>query len=109
MSSQIPLIPAAIVACIAMYASIYLLGIRRGDVRPVLATWVLLSLATIMSFVTDFAETGLQGMRTNFFNMADTVAVIVILIVVLLQKHIRRSFNSFDTWCICASLAITIF
>lgn len=95
------------VICIIIYAGIYLVGIKRGTVKPILATWLFLSLATLLSIVTDFKETGVHGLLANAFNIADTFAVLVIFIVVLFRTDTRRTFNQFEKWCL--GLVVFIF
>ena len=70
------LIQIGMTACIIAYATIYFVGIMRGKVKPVLATWLFMGLATAMSFVTDFAHTGAAGILANSFNTVDTVATL---------------------------------
>lgn len=108
MFSEDFLIPSAIVLCIGIYISVYLSGIQKRNVKPVLATWVLFALAAILSFVTDLAETGTEGIQANFFNLADSCAILLILGVVLWQKDTRRSFTSFEKWCIGIALIVAL-
>ena len=100
------LISSAIALCIGIYTVIYVRGIYKGNVKPVLATWVLFTLGVLLSFATNFAETGGSGILANFFNLADSFAVLIILGVVLTRRDTRRSFNVFERWCIGAALIV---
>src|SRR3989344_4966623 len=102
------LIQLAIVACIVVYASFFLRGMSRGTVRPVLATWLFLSLATILSFITNFAESGARGLLANSFNMIDTLAVWIISLVVIFHKDTRTQFTRFEKWCLGVVVVIFI-
>lgn len=108
MFSEDLIIPSTIVFCIGVYTLIYLWGIQKENVKPVLATWVLFAFAAIMSFLTDLAETGIQGIQANFFNLADSCAILVILGVVLWRRDTRRSFTLFEKWCIGISMLIAL-
>ncbi len=102
------LIQIAMTACIITYASIYLVGIQRSKVKPILATWIFMSLATILSFLTDFAETGIAGVLANSFNTVDTLATLIIFAVILCTKDIRKTFTGFETGCLAAVIIVFI-
>lgn len=102
------LLPSEIVFFIGLYTAIYLWGIRKGTVKPVLATWLLFAFAAILSFCTDFAETGTEGIRANFFNLADSCAILIVLVVILCRKDRRTSFTLFERCCIGASFFIAL-
>ncbi len=102
------LIQLAIVGCIAAYTSIYLLGIKRGTVKPVLATWTFLLVATILSFVTNFSESGLQGLLANSYNIIDTLACLLIFVFVLARKDIRKKFTAFEKGCLGAVILVFV-
>lgn len=103
------LIQIAIVVSIVMYATIYLVGIKKGTVKPVLATWLFFSFATVLSFITNFAESGVRGILVNSFNLIDTFAVLVIFIVLLFTKDIRKTFNKFELVCLALVVCVFIF
>lgn len=94
--------------CIIVYVAIYLVGIKNGSVRPVLATWLFFSLATILSFFTNYRETGLAGLSANAFNMVDTFATFIIFLFVVLKKDTNRKFNKFEDGCLFAVFLIFI-
>jgi hypothetical protein len=102
-------LPSTIALCVGIYAVIYLRGIKKGEVKPILATWLLFALSTMLSFVTDLSETGVGGILTNFFNLADSCAIVVILAVILCRKDTRRSFTLFEKLCMGSSLLVTLF
>ena len=99
-SNMQTLIYTGIIVCIAAYFVIYVRGIYNGTVKPVLATWLFLSLAVSISFFTDFHKTGIVGISANFFNLVDSFSVITIFIIVLFKKDTRKSFTSFEKWCV---------
>ena len=92
--------------CVLIYFLMYVVGIKKGRVKPVLATWVFFSFTTILSVLTDFKESGVHGLLSNTFNIADTLAVVTIFIIVLFQKDVRRKFNQFEKGCLVAVIAI---
>lgn len=101
-------IQIAIIAFILAYSSIYLISIKRGTVKPVLATWLFISVATILSFVTNFYESGLQGLLANSYNIVDSVASILIFAFVLSRKDIRKNFTSFEKGCLGAVVLVFV-
>jgi len=103
------LIQAMIILLIIAYASIYLINIRNKTIQPILATWIFLSLATIMSFWTNFYDSGYSGLLTNSYNIIDTLATLLILYFLLKQKNIRRTFTLFEKNCVGLILIISIF
>ena len=100
MMTSIILQQFAILACIIIYASIYLTGIRQGRVKPILATWMFLSLASALSFVTNFFETGIGGIGINSFNLIDSTATLIIFLVVARNKNVRKRFTRFEKMCL---------
>ena len=102
------LIQLGIVACIAGYACIYIVGIKRGKVKPVLATWLFLALATILSFITNYSESGLSGLLANSYNIIDTIASLLIFSFVFTRKHIRKTFTRFEKGCIGAVIVVFV-
>ena len=102
------LIGILITVCIAIYVTIYLVGLFRGYVKPVLATWLFLSFATILSFIMDFRETGMHGVFSNLFNVVDMVAVASVFIIILFRKDTRRTFNTFEKICLGVVLVIFV-
>jgi len=90
----------AIVVCIVIYVCLYLRGIQKGRVRPVLATWLFFSVATVLSAVTDFRESGVHNLAVNAFNLADTCASLLICAVILIsKKYERKPFTPLDKAC----------
>lgn len=97
-----------IVASITIYTAFYLVGIKRGTVKPVLATWMFFAIATALSFITNYAESGAEGIAANFFNMIDTIATITLFIVILFCKDVRHVFSKFEKICLGAVILIFI-
>jgi hypothetical protein len=108
LSSSQFFVQLAMVLCIVIYLSFYLVGIYRGKVKPTFATWLFLALATILSLITDYRETGAAGLLANSFNLVDTIAVLFIFIIVLFLKDSRRAFTSFEKGCLAAVIVIFI-
>lgn len=98
---QIPMI-----ICIMTYAFIYLTGILQGKVKPVLATWLLLALATTLSFLTNLAQTGTMGLLANSFNVVDMLATLVLFLTILLRKNLRKNFTRFEQGCLIVVLIV---
>src|SRR3989344_3606844 len=69
------LIQLVMIICVITYVTLFLFGIQQGKVRPVLATWLFFSLATLLSFLTNFAQNGVSGILANSFNITDTIGV----------------------------------
>lgn len=94
---------------IVIYCGIYLHGIFKGKIKPILSTWLLLLFATILSFLTDYKETGRDGLFSNAFNMIDGFATLSIFLVVLFYKDTRKKFSLFEKRCLFATFLIFIF
>ena len=94
------------VACIVIYVSIYLVGIRKGNVKPVLATWLFFALATVLSFITDFRQDGVHGLLANAYNVVDTCATLIIFFVIIFNKNTSKKFNTFEKSCLVAVFII---
>mgnify|MGYP003395174126 CR=1 FL=1 len=89
------------------YLLIYLVGIRGGTVKPLLATWAFLGLATFLSVLTTFGESGVGGLVGNLYNIVDASATVIILIVVFFSQNTRRQFNRFEKVCLLAVLLVS--
>lgn len=87
---------------VAIYFSIYVVGIKKGQVKPVLATWLFLSLATFLSIVTNFRESGVSGLVANTYNIVDTFSVIIITVIILFREDTRFTFTIFEKYCLGA-------
>lgn len=94
--------------CVLAYTVIYLVGIKNGKVKPVLATWIFFSFATFLSIVTNFKESGVQGLLANSYNLVDTLSVFVICLVIIFKKDSRKVFNKFERWCLGSIIFIFI-
>lgn len=77
--------------------------------RPILATWLLFAFATLLSFLTDYAEAGLPGFYANFYNIADTIVTFGIFLVVVSNKNTRKEFTVFEKCCLGAVSIIFVF
>ncbi len=102
------LVHLGIILCIFTYWVIYVRGIFLGKVKPVLATWMFLSLAVLISLASEFFQTGIQGVSANFFNLIDSLAVVSIFIIILFHKDTRRTFTTFEKGCILGVILICL-
>jgi len=98
----------AMVLCVLAYTIIYLVGIKKGKVKPVLATWVFFAFATLLSLVTNFKESGISGLLANSYNLVDTLSVFIICGVILLNKNSRKVFSTFEKRCLGAVVFVFI-
>ncbi len=82
-----------------------------GEVRPVLATWLLFSIATGIGIWTYLkSESGKKSLLTNILNATDVCATWSILIFLLLfGKNTRYEFTLFEIGCILTSVAILLY
>lgn len=96
------------VLCVLAYTIIYLVGIKNGKVKPVLATWIFFAFATLLSLVTNFKESGVTGLLANSYNVVDTLSVFIICGVILFRKDSRKIFNMFEKRCLGAVVFVFI-
>jgi hypothetical protein len=89
-----------------IYVSIYLIGIKKGNIKPILATWLLFVLATILSFITDFKQTGVHGLFADAYNIVDTFATLIIFVVIIFNKNTNKRFNKFERYCLAIVIII---
>jgi len=85
---------------IITYCSIYLVSIKSGKSKPILATWLFLVIANLLSILTSYKETGINGITSNAFNIIDSFSTTTIFFVVLFNKNTRRRFNKFEKYCL---------
>lgn len=95
------------IVCIIVYLSFYLVGIKKGKVKPILATWIFILFATLLSIITNFKQSGVNGLFSNAYNIVDAFATLTIFLVVLFNKETRRGFTFFEKWCL--SIVVFIF
>jgi len=86
----------AMIACIIVYGSIYVHGIVKGTIKPLLSTWLFISIAVVLSFMTNFADTGLAGLSNNMYNIIDGACSLIIFLSVLFSLHTNRKFDRFE-------------
>ncbi len=98
----------AMVLCVLAYTIIYLVGIEKGKVKPVLATWIFFVFATLLSLVTNFKESGVPGLLANSYNVVDTLSVFIICGVILSRNDSRKIFNTFEKRCLGAVVFVFI-
>jgi len=99
--------PQIIIAlCGISYAGIYIVGIKNGTVKPILATRVFLLFALVLSFLTNYSQTGVHGLMANTLNIVNALAVFATFFATLLNKDTRKKFTGFETICLFAVVLI---
>jgi hypothetical protein len=84
------------------YGTICLIQLAKGNIKPVLATWLFFSFAAILSVIMNYKESGFSGISANLFNLTDTIVLIVCTVFILLKKETRRTFTLFEKFCLLA-------
>jgi len=108
MVNMIKFLPeTAMTLCVVGYATIYIAGIKRGKVKPILATRIFLLSAIILSALTNYRQSGIHGLLANGLNVIDTLATLSIFLVTVFHKDTRKKFTGFEK--ICLSTLIFIF
>lgn len=84
--------------------------IVTGGVRPVLATWMLFSLAVGIGIWSYLRSDSKKDVITNIANTADVGTTWTILIFILFfGRNTSYQFNSFEIVCIAAVIAILVY
>jgi hypothetical protein len=96
-----------IFACVFASTLIYINGIRNDTVKPILATRIFLLLAFFLSALTNYRQTGTNGLWANMFNIADVLSVLATFIAMAFSKKSRTKFTKFEK--ICLYFVILIF
>lgn len=94
--SQITRDQRAMIACIIVYGSIYVHGIIKGTIKPLLSTWLFISIAVVLSFMTNFADTWWAGLSNNMYNIIDGTCSLIIFLSVLFSVYTNRKFDKFE-------------
>ena len=83
--------------------------IKRGRIKPVLATWLMFCVSVSLSFST-YVFTKNHSFTGNLGNMVDMFQVWATLIVILIyQSGRQRRPNFIESFCLIASAGIAIF
>jgi len=82
-------------------------GILNNTVKPILATRIFLLLAFLLSALTNYSQTGTNGLAANIFNIVDVLSILVTFIAMGFSKNKHRKFTKFEK--ICLYLVILIF
>lgn len=104
-------IAASIVVLIIMlFVSLnYSWLVWKGEVQPVLATWLIFFVSTHLSFWTYWSSKK-HNFISNIANTVDTIDItIVFLGILVLGKTINLNFNQFEIGCLVASGIVFIF
>ncbi len=81
----------------------------RGEIVPVLATWILFCVATLLSLATYLSSSASRTLWSNVFATSDTGGVLLILLTILFAgKQVRRGFNRLEIGCLAATAAIAV-
>lgn len=108
MASTIRLFPEiAMALCVIAYAVVYIVGIKRGKVKPILATRIFLLSAILLSALTNYRQSGINGLLTNALNIVDVFATLSIFLFSVFNKNTRKKFTKFEKTCL--SVVIIIF
>lgn len=84
--------------------------IASGEIHPVLATWLLFSLATGVGIWTYMRADSKRDIVTNIANTSDVFATWSILLFLLFfGKGTRYVFNPFEILCVVAVVVILIY
>jgi hypothetical protein len=89
-----------IAACVFTQTCIYIKGIRNNTVKPILATRVFLLLAFLLTFLTNYSQTGIRGLGANVLNIVDVLSVSATFIAMGFSKNNRREFTKFEKICL---------
>jgi hypothetical protein len=96
-----------IVVCIFTQTFIYVRGIRNNTVKPILATRVFLLLAFLLTFLTNYSQTGVHGLSANIFNIVDFLSIFATFLAMAKSGNNHRKWTKFEK--ICLYIVILIF
>lgn len=102
---------AALIAAVLLLsmAARYATLTVRGEIQPVLASWLLFALATTLSLWT-YLFTDKHSLVSNIGNAIDLVVVAVIICSILAYgQNIRYKVNGFEWSCFIAATAIAVY
>ncbi len=90
----------------------YIIQVAKNDaVKPVLATWIVTSFGTVLSFATYWTSPH-HSLVSNAYNAISIVTINSILISVAIKNRangVKLSFNTFQKVCLMVSTVIAIF
>ena len=89
-----------IVTCVFTQTFIYVKGIKNNTVKPILATRIFLLLAFLLTFLTNYSQTGLRGLGANMFNIVDILSVLATFIAMGFSENKHRKFTKFEQICL---------
>jgi hypothetical protein len=98
---------ASVCAINLVIGLVYIVQIRRRQIRPALAMWVFFTIATVGSLLTYLAE-GDFSPWDNILNSADFFLVLSVSIAILLHGDRSTRFNRFDIGCLITVVLILI-
>lgn len=94
----------------AIVAVRYCYLIITEEIKPVLATWSLFSVATGISMWTYMESENKKGLITNIANTTDVCATWFIFICLLIfGKEMEHGFTFFETGCLTSSALILLY
>lgn len=96
-----------IVVCVFTQTFIYVRGIRNNTVKPILATRIFLLLAFLLTFLTNYNQTGLHGLPANMLNIVDVLSVFITFLAMAFSKNKNRKWTKFEK--LCLYLVILVF
>lgn len=93
--------------CVLASTLIYIKGIKNNTVKPILATRIFLLLAFLLTFLTNYSQTGVHGLMANMFNILDVLSILATFIAMALSKNNHRKWTKFEK--ICLYIVVFIF
>ncbi len=90
------------------FALCYAYQVFRGRVRPALSTWLIMLAGTSLSLITYLFASG-GDIKSGILNLADVLAVIIIVASTLLWSKTKVKFRSFEKWYLAGAAGITLF
>ena len=86
---------------------IYIVQIRRRQIKPALAMWIFFTIATVGSLFTYLADGNFSPLD-NILNLADFFLVFPVSLAILFYGGRSTRFNRFDVGCLIAVVLILI-
>jgi len=86
---------------------IYIVQIRRRQIKPALAMWIFFTIATVGSLLTYLADGDFSPLD-NILNLADFFLVFPVSLAILFYGGRSTRFNRFDVGCLIAVVLILI-
>ncbi len=86
----------------------YIWQLKKGEIKPALAMWVMFSIAVGMSLVTYLSESGF-GLLDNILNTVDLFYVVSVSIAIAVFGDKSSKITRFDKACLLVVSVIVVF